>query len=505
MTCAAALTLSSCSFLSDDSGPSATGRTADPSASAAPTASLDKFYSQKLSWSECEGGAECAKLKVPVDYSKPDGQTIEIAVLKRTATGKKIGSLVVNPGGPGGSGVDYANAADLIVSGSVRKAYDVVGFDPRGVDRSAPISCYSNTQMDAYLAGDPTPDTPAEQNTFMADAKKFGQACLAKAGNLLSHVSTVEAAKDMDVLRAALGEGKLDYLGKSYGTFLGSTYADLFPKRVGRFVLDGVVPPDLSGAEVNKGQAEGFERATRAYVADCIKQGDCPLGDNEDAGMAKIRSFLKDLDAKPIKVTNDARVTQLTEGWASTGIAQAMYAPDLWPTLTDALRSAFNGDGNGLMELANQYASRDKQGQYTGNILQVISAVNCLDRSASSDVATYRKDATDFTKVAPTWGTMLAWGAAGCGSWPVKATGKEKKITAAGADPILVVGTTRDPATPYEWSVRLNNELADSRLISYDGDGHTAYYTGPNSTCVDDLVDAYLLRGEVPEAKDTKC
>lgn len=497
---AAALALAGCT----DSGSSEGSPTSVPaSATKAPAPSLAKFYEQKLSWRGCEDGAQCAQLEVPIDYAKPDAGTIKIAVLKRAATGKRQGSLVVNPGGPGGSGVDYANAADFIVSRDVRKAYDVVGFDPRGVQRSAPITCYSDTQLDAYLAGDPTPDTPAEETSFMNGSKAFGAACKARAPKLVGHVSTVEAAKDMDVLRAALGSPKLDYLGKSYGTFLGATYADLFPKNVGRFVLDGVVPPDLSNTAVNRGQAEGFERATRAYVRDCIAGGDCPLGSTEAAGVKRIQDFLKQLDAKPIPVTNDARVKQLTEGWASMGIAAAMYDQGSWSTLTDAFRQAFRGDGNGLMSLANSYAERNSSGGYSGNIMQVISAVNCLDREGSSDPKSYERDAADFAKVAPTWGKMLAWGTASCGTWPVAATGKPKRITAEGADPILVVGTTRDPATPYEWSVRLNNMLADSRLISWDADGHTAYMR--SNQCVDNAVDAYLLEGKVPSAKDTKC
>jgi pimeloyl-ACP methyl ester carboxylesterase len=496
---AAALALAGCSGTGGDEESTSVA----PSATKAPTASLTKFYEQKLKWGSCENGAQCAQLEVPIDYAKPQSGSIKIAVLKRAATGDKRGSLVVNPGGPGASGVDYANAADFIVSQDVRKAYDVVGFDPRGVQRSAPITCYDDKQMDAYLGGEPTPDDRAEETAFMKGGKDFGAACQGKAPKLLGHVSTVEAAKDMDVLRAALGSSKLDYLGKSYGTFLGSTYADLFPQKVGRFVLDGVVPPDLSTSEVNKGQAEGFERATKAYVKDCVDGGDCPLGSSEGPAMKRIRTFLKDVDAKPLPVSNDTRVKKLTEGWASMGIAAAMYDQGRWGELTKAFKQAFDGNGNGLMTLANSYAERDSSGSYQGNLLQAISAVNCLDRQGSPDISSYRKDQASFSKVAPTWGPMLAWGGATCGSWPVKATGQPEKITAKGSDPILVIGTTRDPATPYEWSVRLNNTLADSRLISWDGDGHTAYMR--SNKCVDGATDAYLLEGKVPSAKDTKC
>ena len=456
---------------------------------------LAKFYGQKLDWQDC-GEVKCATLKVPLDYAKPAGQTIRISVDKVPAKGARRGSLLVNPGGPGGSGYDYAAAADFIVTGKVRRSYDVVGFDPRGVQRSQPITCVDDAGLDKILAADPTPDDKAEQQSAQAAAKQFGQDCKAKAGPLLGHVSTVEAAKDMDVLRAAVGDAKLNYLGKSYGTFLGATYADLFPTRVGRMVLDGVVPPDLSNSEVNEGQAKGFEGATRAYVRDCVSRGHCPLGDSEDAGMKRIRDFLKSVDATPLPVSGDARVDKLTEGWASMGIASAMYTKSDWQRLTAALEGAFGGDGTALMGLADEYAERDAGGTYRGNIMQVINAVNCLDRQGDSDLAGYEKDAQKFAKVAPTWGPMLAWGSLSCGQWPIKATGAPKRITAAGTGPIVVVSTTRDPATPYEWGVRLAKELEDGHLISYDGDGHTAYMSG--SDCVDKAVDAYLIDGAVP-------
>lgn len=489
------------------SSPAASGAT---SAAAAPeatptgsSAALARFYDQKLTWSDC-GDAKCAHLTVPVDYAKPDGQTIKLAIDKVSATGDKKGSLVVNPGGPGGSGVDYAAAATsgYVVSKSVRSSYDVVGFDPRGVQRSAPITCYGDAQMDTYLAEDPTPDTVVEQKEAAKDARAFGDACVKKSGELIKHVSTVEVAKDMDVLRAALGDTKLNYLGKSYGTFIGETYAGLFPKRVGRFVLDGVMPSSLTSTEMGLGQAKGFEQATRSYVRHCVAGGTCPLGDSLDAGMARIRKFIKQVDTKPIKVTGEGDVHELTEGWATLGIAEAMYDKSSWPTLDDAFQSALNGNGNKLMALADQYADRSSDGSYSGNIMQVINAVNCLDRGGSPDLASYRKDAKTFAKVAPTWGPMLAWGGLSCGEWPVKATGKPERITAKGSGPILVVGTIRDPATPYEWAQRVAKELDNGHLLTYDGDGHTAYKMG--SSCVDGAVDDYIVKGTVP-AKGKAC
>ncbi|HET8601795.1 MAG TPA: alpha/beta hydrolase [Segeticoccus sp.] len=481
---------------------SAATSTSNGAGSAAPVpAGLKRFYDQKLDWQDCSD-FKCTRLTVPVDYAHPDGKTIQLAVLKAPATGQRVGSLVVNPGGPGGSGVEYAAAADYIVSKSVRQAYDIVGFDPRGVDRSDPIKCYDGPQLDTFLGSDPTPDDMAEEKAMMAAGTAFGKACERKNPELLPHVSTEDAARDMDVLRAALGESKLDYLGKSYGTFLGATYAGLFPKNVGRFVLDGVVPPDLTSSELNEGQAVGFERATRAYVQSCVSQGNCPLGTSVDQGMQRLREFLKRLDQRPVPVTDDPRVRELTEGWGSMGIAEAMYDQNQWSTLTSALRAAFNGSGNDLMMLADQYAQRNDNGTYTGNIMQVIYAVNCLDRPDSPHLSHYAQDAKKFSKEAPTWGAMLAWGSVTCAHWPVKSHTPPHKISAKGSGPILVLGTTRDPATPYEWSKRLVNELANGHLLSYNGDGHTAYMR--SNQCVDSKVDDYLLHGKLPP-KGTMC
>ncbi|NHN55386.1 alpha/beta hydrolase [Calidifontibacter sp. DB0510] len=518
LVAAAGLALAGCSGGSGSSSssaasPTSSATTSSVSSGSSPASSsatgggqsdpaLARFYDQKLQWSQC-GDVECAKLTVPVDYAAPTGATIQLAVDRVKAKGGATkGSLVLNPGGPGGSGYDYAAAvadpsiADQVVGRDVREQYDVIGFDPRGVQRSAPITCVSDKDMDSYLGADPTPDDKGEEQALATSAKQFGQACQQRAGGLLGHVSTVEAAKDMDVLRAALGDDKLNYLGKSYGTFLGATYADLFPKRVGRFVLDGVVAPNLTPDQTSLGQANGFETATRAYVKDCVAKGNCPLGSTEDAAMTRIQSWLKQLDATPMPVSGQGGVTQLTEGWATLGIADAMYAIWRWPDLTDAFRQAFNGDAKPMMMLANEYADRNPDGSYNGNTMQAINAISCLDRSAPADLGHYEQEATSFAKTAPTWGRMLAWGGIMCGQWPVKATGAPKKITAAGSGPIVVVGTTRDPATPYAQAKDLASQLQNGHLITYDGDGHTAY--GGASRCVDQAVDAYLVNGTVP-------
>ncbi|WP_226913299.1 alpha/beta hydrolase [Gephyromycinifex aptenodytis] len=464
---------------------------------------LARFYEQKLDFTECgdagESKASCAWLEVPMDYDKPDGETVKLRVLRVQARGGKAKkSLLVNPGGPGGSAVEYARAADFIVSPKIRRSFDVVGFDPRGVGESSPIVCVGPREVDAMIATDPTPDDAEELDALRANAEEFGKACQEKYPELLEHVSTVDAAKDMDVLRAALGQAKLSYLGKSYGTFLGATYAGLFPSRVGSMVLDGAIAPDLSNEEMNLGQAVGFETATRAYVRACISDGDCPLGNDVEEGMKQLRQLLKDIDERPLLVDEDVRVTKLTEGWASTGLARAMYEQELWGGLTDALREAKEGNGDLLFAMAREYADRDEQGKYAGNIMQVISAVNCLDRPATrpSDKELEAR-VEEFRKAAPTWGPSMALGSSTCETWPVKSPYKPEKITAAGAGPIVVVGTTRDPATPYEWAQRLADQLESGRLITFDGDGHTAYMR--SNACVDNAVDAYLSSGKAPK------
>ena len=461
---------------------------------------LAAFYEQELDWVDC-GPGDCAELTVPLSYAEPDGETIDISVLKVRAgsSRNRIGSLVVNPGGPGGSGVDYAAAADFIVGPDVRDRYDIVGFDPRGVGRSAPVDCVSDAELDDFLGMDPTPDDGAEQEDFAAKSEGFAQACDATAGELLANVSTVDAAKDMDILRAALGEERLTYVGRSYGTYLGTVYAELFTDRVGRFVLDGAVAPDLTFQEVNVGQAEGFDRATAAWAQDCIDEGACPLGDTVDEVQQGMRDLMERFDADPVPISGDARMDTMSEGWAALGVAQAMYDQGMWAFLTDALRDIVErDDATELMALANTYAQRTSSGAYVGNLMEVIYAVNCLDRPESDDIDEFEAAADEAAESAPTWGPFLVWSSMACGFWAHEPVGGgPREISAAGSEPILVIGTTRDPATPYEWSVRLADQLENGVLVSFDGDGHTAYTR--SNACVDDAVDDFLIDGTVPD------
>jgi pimeloyl-ACP methyl ester carboxylesterase len=495
---AAVLALSACSGDGDPAADETTNPAPSTSSTPAPVPSgLDRFYDQKLSWSGCGGEFQCAKLTVPTDYAKPAGSTITLSLLRlRTEGDDRLGSLVINPGGPGGSGVDYARSARAVISDAVRDRYDVVGFDPRGVGTSTPLKCLSDAETDQLVAADPTPDDPAEVRSTISLFEQLAARCKAGGGELLAHVTTRDAARDMDVLRAALGDSKLTYLGKSYGTFLGATYAELFPGNVGNVVLDGALDPALPSEQVNLGQAKGFEQATRAFVADCAKSSECPLGSDVDAGMQQLRDFLSQLDADPLP-TGDAD-RPLTEGLGALGIAVVMYDENGWPVLREALSQAFAGEGAEMLRLADIYTGRTQQGTYSSNQNTVIYAVNCTDRSdPSGGLEEVERTVDEFEKVAPTWGPFLAWSQLPCDYWPVEGEGAPAPIRAEGSGPIVVVGTTGDPATPYEWSVNLSKELADGHLITYEGEGHTAYLRG--SRCVDKAVDAYLLRGEVPE------
>ena len=461
-------------------------------------ANLAAYYGQKLSWRSC--GApdfDCASMKVPLDYAHPDSaDDLHLAVARKKADGpgQRLGSMLVNPGGPGGSAIDYLQYAALGYPAPVTSRYDMVAVDPRGVARSEPVECLSDAQMDAYTTIDTTPDDQAEIGKVVSSDKTFTAGCKQRSAKLLDHVSTVDSARDMDVLRALLGDQKLTYVGKSYGTFLGATYAGLFPQRVGRLVLDGAMDPSVGALEGSRAQAGGFEVAFNAFAADCVKQADCPLGTTSAADAGKrLDAFFKSLDAHPLK-TGTPR--NLTEALGTTGVIAAMYDQGSWPTLRGALQSANKGDGGPLLQLSDSYYERDAKGKYS-NLMYANAAVNCLDLPpALSSPADVERALPSFRAASPHFGTTLAWSSLVCGYWPLKATGHAERIPAKGAAPILVVGTIRDPATPYAWAQSLASQLSSGHLLTYDGDGHTAYARG--SDCIDTAVNAYLLEGKVP-------
>ncbi|MFF4531499.1 alpha/beta hydrolase [Streptomyces sp. NPDC001407] len=486
------------------------GSLAGPASTLAPLpralpSALRPYYAQKLAWHACGAtGFECATLTAPLDYDRPRaGDDIKLAVSRKKATGsgEHLGSLMVNPGGPGGSAIHYLQQyAGNGYPAAVRARYDLVGMDPRGVAASEPVTCLSDAEMDAYTQVDQTPDDATEIAELVEAYQKFADGCASRSGKLLAHVSTVDAARDMDVLRAALGDEKLAYVGASYGTFLGATYAGLFPSRVGRLVLDGALDPSLDAERINRDQTAGFQTAFTAFVQDCLKRKDCPLAPATNAAAAgdRLAALFKQLDAHPVQ----AGKRKLTESLATTGVISAMYDEAAWALLRKGLRDAENGDGALLLRLSDAYYERDGKGSYT-NLMFANAAVNCLDLPpAFRNPNDVREALPDFRKASPVFGASLAWSSLTCGYWSVPATGRPHRIPARGAAPILVVGTTRDPATPYPWARSLASQLSSGRLLTYDGDGHTAYTRG--SKCVDNAINNYLLTNTPPPA-DQKC
>ncbi len=481
--------------------------TTTPTAAATPTVApttrptppadpaLAALYAQRPAWTGCKDGFECARIRVPIDYAHAAGASIELALIRLPAgdKGRRIGSLLINPGGPGVSGIDYARGARIVVSRGVRKRYDIVGFDPRGVGTSTPLICESDAQLDRIIASDASPDDAAEEATAVELAKQVGSSCSANSAPLLGHVSTVEAARDLDLLRGVLGDDKLSYLGKSYGTFIGATYADLFPTHIARMVLDGALDPSSSSADVNREQTRGFELALRAFVDDCLGRDNCPLAGPADAALQAVSDLLTQTDRQPLPAEGGRVATQ---SLTVLGIAAALYNRGSWPVLRQALGQARQGDGRLLLRIADSYTDRGPDGHYANNSNDSIYAVNCLDRPDRPGIAAIRAEAAQLALLSPRFGPFIAWGGLACTYWPVPATGRPHRITAAGAPPILVVGTERDPATPLVWAKSLADQLASGVLLVWNGDGHTAYRRG--SSCIDGAVDSYLLDGKAP-------
>ena len=475
-----------------------------------PLSDLSAYENQKLDWSTCYEDFECTDLRVPIDYADLTIGTFKIAVLRYKAQdqAKRIGSLIVNPGGPGGSGVDYAYNAEYVFDPDVLDRYDVVGFDPRGVNRSVPIKCLSNSETDESYASDAKPDTEAELEKAIIDSQDFINKCEEK-NEYLNHFSTAEAARDMDILRAALGDKKINYFGKSYGTYLGTLYAQFFPEKVGRMVLDGAVDPNISIIEQNISQAKGFDEALIAFLADCANQDDCPLPANPQEATAEIITIFTKSAVSPLprktKVEKDERVA--TESLIVLGTASSLYDDvDGWPKLRRAFLEAQRGFGDTFLDLADQYTGRSSDGTYDANELDSGAIIDCLDWPDTRSIEKTKSDAKRFRDVAPIFGPYLAYTNISCKYLTPpekdKFTRTTNKITSIKTTPIIVIGTTRDPATPYDWAVGLHKIFTTSKLISLDADGHTGQ--GRGSACVDDAVDAYLLQSKTPK-KNTIC
>lgn len=498
---AAAVLMAGCSGGSSGGGSDDGKDDAGASASSSDTSSKlpASLTSQKLDWGRCKATAEgpapggdwqCATLKTPLDWTKPNGETIGLALIRSKSTGgqgDRIGSLLFNFGGPGGSGVSMMPSYADIVS-SLHERYDLVSWDPRGVGGSEGVRCRSDKGIQAAESVDATPDDAAEETAYLKDAANFAAGCEKAAGKLLAHVSTTDTARDMDLMRQVLGDKQTHYFGISYGTELGGVYAHLFPKNVGRLVLDAVVDPSADAEGHARNQARGFQRALDNYLKS--------TGQNPKAGTQKIVDLLKRIDAKPLPASSGRELTQTL---AVTGIVLPLYSEQSWPTLTSALKAAEDGDGSELLALADGYNERDPSGRY-GTTTHSQRVISCLDQKQRPTAEETKKLLPAFRKISPVFGEYLGWDTAGwCHDWPVPGQFDTPEVSAPGAEPVLVVGNTGDPATPYEGARKMADELGDDVGVelTWKGEGHGAY--GSGSDCVDSAVDAYLLKGTVPE------
>lgn len=511
------LPLTACSDSGDGTADTDRTQNSPHAANAADTSMPADLASQKLEWKPCpapsaaQGGGtaptplpggtawECSFMKVPLDYAKPDGDTIKLALIRAKASNpsKRIGSLIFNFGGPGASGVatlpEFGTTYDKL-----RTRYDLVSFDPRGVGRSEGVKCENDKQLDARFESDLTPDDAAEVQAYVNQQKEYVEACKKNSGSELPYVGTINAARDMNLMHQVLGDEKLHYLGFSYGTELGGVYAHLFPKSVGRAVLDAVVDPTEDSEQSSLGQAQGFQLALENFTKDCVNRGAaCKLpGSTGKEVELWIADLLQRLEKKPIPGLG---TRQLTQSQAITGIAASLYSRETWPLLEEGLDEADGGNGALLLALADSLNGRSDDGHYD-NSTAANTAINCVDTKQRFSVDETKAKLPEFQKASPIFGDYLGWGLMACTGWPVKGAWDTPDVSAPDAPPILVVGNTGDPATPYEGAKAMADALGKGVGVelTYKGQGHGAYNSG--DACVQKAVGDYLLDGKVPAA-----
>ncbi|GAA3665185.1 alpha/beta hydrolase [Nonomuraea antimicrobica] len=442
-----------------------------------------------ITWAACTGlpgpaDLECGTLTAPLDYDDPDGKTIDLAVLRAKAGGDRLGSLVFNFGGPGAPAVETLAAA-LGSYTELRERYDLVAIDPRGVGRSSPITCGTTAELDRYFATDGSISKPAERPKILAATKKYIDACVKNSGEILPHVGTPNVARDLDRLRTALGEDKLDFLGYSYGTMLGATFATLYPRNVGRMVLDAAADMTQPYLDMAEAGVAGREHTYRLFLDDCVKNG-CDLGTTTKAANRTVERLVNRLKATPLQVGE----RQLSGALATMGVAIGLYTKSTWPIIESAVSKAVKGDGRELLALSDVYTGRSPNGRYS-TMLQAAFAVACRDAVESPTLRQTIEADRRLRKVSPLFGG----GSPMCAMWPVPAQPNDR-IDATGSGPIVVIGGKADPATPYEWAESMARKLKTGVLVTFEGEGHGSF--GQGNTCVDALVHAYYFDGTVP-------
>ena len=497
--------LSACSPVvptpSTSAQPSATDITESPSAApsgiaSGPSPTPAPVAVAPAAWSDCGLGFLCAEIRVPKDYAAPTSGYLNVSILELPATDPKsrIGSLIVNPGGPGASGVEFVRdeaAADGFPAG-LRKSFDIVGFDPRGVNSSTAVRCIDN--LDGRAEIDPSPDNAAELRALVDDARAYADACAKRNQATLPYLSTDAVARDLDGIRQAVGDKQLTYLGFSYGTLIGATYANLFPDHIRAMALDGAIDPALDLEQFRFCQAKGFEGALTRFLKDCAARSACAFNEGGKTVQA-FNALMASIDTKPIHAVRLKDPRLIGPGIAWYSVLAALYSKDAWPTLAASLALAKAGDGSLMLLIADPYRGRKSNGSYS-NEQDAYTANTCLDYKAPTDVATYTAWAKQLEAIAPHFAELVAYNDLSCAFWPVPAERTPGPVAAPGAPPIVVVGTTGDPATPYPWAVSLARELDSGVLITHDGEGHAGWQS---SSCVQRAVDLYLVDLTVPK------
>jgi pimeloyl-ACP methyl ester carboxylesterase len=474
-------------------GPTDTAAAAPPGTAGEP----EPGDQSTIDWRDYDETIQTGMLEVPVDYDDPEGDQFTLFMVRRPANDQenKVGSLLINPGGPGQGGAQYAAGAEFIFGEDILDRFDIIGWDPRGTGQSSPaIDCIDD--YDEYFAGtDITPDDDAERQQIVDTAKSFEDQCVTKNADILQHVGTNDSARDIDSIRRALGEDTISYLGFSYGSELGATWATLFPDTVRAAVLDGAVDPTVGLTEGGVQQAAGFEHTLATYLAACSADAECAFHNDGDAEGA-FDDLMLSLDEEPIP--SESGRPDITRGVALQAVAMAMYDSAFWEQLSDALHDAQQGDGAGLLALWDSYYNRNADGTWS-NFLEAFQVIRCMDTTERPTVAEDDATAAEYLDVAPRFAPSTT-GSYFCTFFP-PSDDPRIDITGSGAGPIVVIGTTGDPATPLASTRVMASTLEDGRLIVVTADKHTGY--GEND-CVDGTVDRYLLELEIPDA-ETDC
>lgn len=473
----------------DDSSPDAATEESSTSTTDTPA-----VITNEIVWSKCKADPqsenECGNLVVPFDYENPSIGSFTLYLIRRPANiqSTKIGSMLVNPGGPGFGGSGVAADAEYYFSEELLDRFDIIGWDPRGTGLSTPeVDCVD--KYDEYFGIDSTPESPEEKQAIVDASQKFNDKCVARSGEILPYISTQSTARDMDSIRRALGEDKITYFGFSYGSELGATWATMFPDTVRAAVLDGASDPNATSLDQGLSQAMGFEKQLDVFLAQCSKRSTCAFYSNGNSAAA-LDKLLTEIDLNPLVVSADR--TPVTQGVMYTALAQAMYSDVLWPQLQRALADAVSGDGAGILKLNDEYFQRKPDGTY-GNELEAFLAISCLDDPGPTSVDAVDEQIPVFTKAAKRFGPSFAYGYS-CALWPV-AQVERLTITGKGAGPIVVIGTTGDPATPIESSRKASKALEGGIFLTVKADQHTGY--GLNA-CVISSIDRYLIDLDAP-------